>query len=217
MATRAAAGRAARKTTAKNPTIAVDVAVLTLLEGDDGAVPGVLEVKRVGASGWSLPGVYAQPGEPLADAAARALSERAGLQGAAPRQLLTLDPIDRDDRDWVVSVAYLAVVPADAIATAGADTRVVAAESPGRLPFGHGDIVAAALDDLRSRYGYAPDPDGFLPESFTLRELRLVHEAVAGYELQRDTFRRTMEPLLTTTGQVTVGGRGRPAELFARA
>lgn len=198
-------------------SIAVDVAVLTIREGADGPSLGVLEVKRTGASGWSLPGVYLAAGESLADAAARAITERAGLRGAAFRQLLTLDPVDRDDRDWVVSVAYLAGLAPGAEAASGSDKRVVSADSPGRLPFGQGEIVAFALDDLRTRYAYAPDPDGFLGDSFTLRDLRLVHEAVAGEELQRDTFRRTMEPQLVTTGEVTSGGRGRPAELFARA
>jgi hypothetical protein len=49
-----------------------------------------------------------------------------------------------------------------------------------------------------------------------LRELRLAHEAVAGHELQRDTFRRAMEPHLLATGIATSGTRGRPAEVFRR-
>lgn len=39
---------------------------------------------------------------------------------------------------------------------------------------------------------------------------------VAGHPLQRDWFRRTMEPQLTPTGTVTTKGRGRPAEVFRR-
>jgi 8-oxo-dGTP diphosphatase len=57
---------------------------------------------------------------------------------------------------------------------------------------------------------------GLLGEEFTLRDLRLVHEAVAGHELQRDTFRRAMEPHVDATCATTAGGRGRPAELFRR-
>lgn len=51
-----------------------------------------------------------------------------------------------------------------------------------------------------------------------MRELRQVHEAVAGTALQRDKFRRTMEPLVVGTGVMAVntGNRGRPAELFRR-
>ena len=55
-----------------------------------------------------------------------------------------------------------------------------------------------------------------LPEQFTLRELRHVHEAVAGHPLQRDNFRRSVEHLLTGTGVLVSRGPGRPAELFIR-
>ena len=61
-----------------------------------------------------------------------------------------------------------------------------------------------------------PDPDRLLGDEFTLRELRLAHEAVAGEALQRDAFRRTMEPHLVATGTTITGARGRPAELFRR-
>ncbi|MGE2832695.1 NrtR DNA-binding winged helix domain-containing protein [Mycobacterium sp. SMC-4] len=51
---------------------------------------------------------------------------------------------------------------------------------------------------------------------FTIRELRFAHEQVAGRPLQRDWFRRVMEPQLIATGTVTSRGRGRRAELFRR-
>ncbi len=41
-----------------------------------------------------------------------------------------------------------------------------------------------------------------------------MHEAILGQELQRDTFRRAMEPHLEATGERVAAGRGRPAELF---
>jgi hypothetical protein len=59
-------------------------------------------------------------------------------------------------------------------------------------------------------------PGRLLGDEFTLRELRLAHEAVAGKTLQHDAFRRTMEPQLVATGATTTGTRGRPAELFRR-
>lgn len=59
-------------------------------------------------------------------------------------------------------------------------------------------------------------PDHLLGEEFTLRDLRLTHEAVEGHPLQRDTFRRAMESQLHPTGATITGGRGRPAELFQR-
>ena len=88
--------------------------------------------------------------------------------------------------------------------------------APGRLPYDHASIIAGAVEHIRSRYAGKPDPDRLLGDEFTLRELRLAHEQIAGRPLQRDWFRRTMEPQLVATGRTTTGTRGRPAELFQR-
>jgi 8-oxo-dGTP diphosphatase len=177
----------------------------------------VLQVRRNDDSGWALPGTFLHPEERLADAVDRALREKAGVRGLRPRQLEVFDDPKRDDRGWVLSVAHLAVVPSDRLAERFPDrTRLMPTSNPGRLPYGHGSIVTRAVDDLRPRYAASPDPDDLLGPEFTLRRLRLAHEAVAGRPLQRDWFRRTMEPQLRPTGEVETGVRGRPAELFRR-
>jgi hypothetical protein len=142
---------------------------------------------------------------------------KAGVRGLRPRQLHVFDDPKRDDRGWVLSVAHLAVVRSERISSRLPDrTRLVPTSNPGRLPYGHGGIVARAVDDLRPRYAVSPDPDGLLGRAFTLRDLRMAHQAVAGKPLQRDWFRRAMEPQLEPTGELATGVRGRPAELFRR-
>lgn len=196
------------------PSVAVDTAVLTL-DRDFGLV--VLEVRRTTGKGWALPGTLLHEGERLADAVDRSLRVKANVRGLHPRQLHVLDDPYRDDRGWVLSVAHIDVVHADQLASRfGATTRLVPVRSPGRLPYDHASIIAQAVENIRSRYTGDPDPDGLLRDEFTLRELRLAHEAVAGRALQRDWFRRTMEPQLVATGKTTTGTRGRPAELFRR-
>jgi len=69
---------------------------------------------------------------------------------------------------------------------------------------------------VRVDYRTAPDPAGLLGDSFTMRQLRLLHEAVLNERLLPDTFRRTMTPQLRATGETRVEGRGRPAEVFQR-
>jgi hypothetical protein len=69
-------------------------------------------------------------------------------------------------------------------------------------------------DDLRSRYREHPDPDRLLPEPFTLLQLQRAHEAVAGVDLVKDTFRRNMQPNLIATGKLAEGTRGKPARLW---
>jgi ADP-ribose pyrophosphatase YjhB (NUDIX family) len=196
------------------PSVAVDTAVLTL---DPGAGLVVLQVRRPQSKGWALPGTFLHEGEVLAAAVDRSLREKANVRGLHPRQLHVFDAPGRDDRGWVLSVAHVEVVQAERLETRFRErTRLMPTDDPGRLPYDHRDIIKLAVDHIRSRYDDKPDPDGLLGDEFTLRELRLAHEAVAGHPLQRDTFRRAMEPHLVATGMTVVVGRGRPAEVFRR-
>ncbi len=196
------------------PSVAVDTAVLTIGAGQDLMV---LQVPRAGARGWALPGTFLRPGEVLADAVNRSLAEKAGVHELRPRQLHVFDALGRDDRGWVLSVAHVAIVAPEALADRFDTTRLVPVTAPGRLAYDHREIIALAVEEVRARYAATPDPDRLLGDSFTLRDLRLVHEAILGQELQRDTFRRAMEPHLEATGDRVAAGRGRPAELFRRA
>jgi hypothetical protein len=96
------------------------------------------------------------------------------------------------------------------------DVRLVPVTKPGPLPYDHAEIVTAAVAHVRARYATVPDPDRILGTTFTLRQLRLVHEGIAGKRLQKDTFRRSMEPHVVGTGRIAGGLPGRPAELFRR-
>lgn len=80
----------------------------------------------------------------------------------------------------------------------------------------HQEIVRVAVHRLRALHERTPDPFGLLESEFSLRQLRELHEIVAGESLQADTFRRTMLPLLDPTGQAVTQGRGRPAQTFTR-
>ncbi len=197
------------------PSVAVDTALLTI-DPAHGLV--ALQVRRPSGPGWALPGTFLHEGETLADAVKRSLADKANIHGVLPRQLRVFDALDRDDRGWVLSVAHVAVVPPERLATRVVETtRLVPVNAPGRLVYDHTKIIELAVADVRGRYQAEPDPDGLLGDAFTLRDLRLIHEAVAGELLQRDTFRRAMEGQLEATGDTTAGGRGRPAELFRRA
>ncbi len=195
------------------PSVAVDTALLTIVDG----VLSVLQVRRPHERRWALPGTFLHPDELLIDAVRRSLQTKAGIAGRSPRQLQVFDEPDRDDRGWVLSVAHADTCPESALETRlPDDTRLMPVASPGRLPYGHERIVGYAVADLRARYRATPDPDGLLLEPFTLLQLRELHEAVAGESLQRDGFRRAMEPLLESTGELTQGLRGRPATLLRR-
>jgi 8-oxo-dGTP diphosphatase len=211
-----------------HPSVAVDTAVLTLappVKPAPGTPPhrlSVLLVRRLAGDGgpaWALPGTFLHQGERLADAVARSLAEKAGVTGGRPAQLAVFDDPDRDERGWVLSVAHLAVIPYAVLAGALADpgvVRLAPVSRPGPLPFDHDAIVSRARKELRRRYADRPDPERLLGTRFTIRELRDVHEAIAGTILQKDTFRRGMEPHLQGTGTLSSGTVGRPSQRFRR-
>lgn len=203
------------------PSVAVDTAVLTVFEGS----VCVLLVRRAEDhqhGKWALPGTFLRERETLADAVLRCLREKAGISGRVPRQLQVFDEPGRDDRGWVLSVAHVDVVPLAVLEEALASDGVRLASVTGEpeliagLPYGHADIVAKSVDWLRAAYAEAPDPAALLDEPFTLKDLRELHEVVAGVPLMRDTFRRFMEPKLAGTGQMSDGTRGRPSRLWVR-
>jgi ADP-ribose pyrophosphatase YjhB (NUDIX family) len=204
------------------PSVAVDTAVLTVA---DGALRVLLVRRSEGhhRGDWALPGTFLRERERLADAVLRSLWGKAGISGRVPRQLHVFDDPERDDRGWVLSVAHADVVPLaeleDALKSDGVRLAAVSGEPQliAELPYGHAEIVAKAAEWIRAAYAEAPDPGALLEEPFTLKDLRDLHEAVAGSALMRDTFRRFMEPKLQGTGQMSDGTRGRPSRLWRRS
>lgn len=192
------------------PSVAVDAAVLTVTAG------GWLAVLLLAPDGripTRLPGTFLHEGESLADAVLRALREKTGVRGLAPRQLHVFDAVDRDDRGRVLSVAHVDVVRAALLPD---DALLVPVADLPPLAFDHAQIVEFAVADVRGQYRERPDPSGLLEDAFTLSQLRAVHEAVLGESLLPDTFRRSMLPHLIATGELERAGRGRPAELYRR-
>ncbi|MWB97659.1 NUDIX hydrolase [Agromyces seonyuensis] len=210
------------------PSVAVDTAVLTVPDGGPLSVllTQTNDALRDGADEWRLPGTFVHPGETLDVAVLRSLRAKAGITGLRPRQLRVFDAPDRDDRGWVLSVAHSDVVPTHRIALIER-TRLTGVDEVTGLRYDHDAIVGAAVEALRADYRRSPDPAGLLavPErrddepvgSFTIFELRRLHEAVLGERLSRDAFRRLMLPQLEPTGTLRRGVRGKPAELYCSA
>jgi len=198
------------------PSVATDTAVLTISGGRLCVLLTLTnDAARGGTPEWRLPGTFLHPGETLADAVRRSLQDKAGIVGLEPRQLHVFDEPGRDDRGCVLSVAHYDVVREERM-PASDRTRIVDVDALPVLEYDHAKIIAFAVVALRAEYRRAPDPAGFLPEPFTIRRLRQVHEAVAGERLLPDTFRRTMLAGLEPTGDLFSEGRGRPAELYRR-
>jgi ADP-ribose pyrophosphatase YjhB (NUDIX family) len=184
----------------------VDAAVLTV--PPDGPLSVVLIED---ASGRRLPGTFVHERERLDDAVRRGLAAKTGIEGVELQQLHVFDAPQRDDRGWVLSVAYLAVAPWAAISSRA---LVVPVAERGTLAFDHDEIVERALSTIRNNYRTRPDPYRLIAEPFTIRQLHDLHEHVAGEALMRDSFRRAMAPFLSETGELATGTVGKPARSY---
>ena len=202
-----------------HPSLAVDVALLTVVEG---ALAVLLHQSSEGfaAGKWALPGTFVRQDELLSAAALRVLQDKCGVAGESPRQLRVFDALDRDERGRVVSVAHVDLIPAANLQGARlapiAQEHVVIPGRQQRLPFDHDQIVAEAIRWVRTAYTERPDPCRLLGQEFTLYRLRKLHEAVLGESETpaKDTFRRRMEGLVEATGRLSSGSVGKPARLF---
>jgi 8-oxo-dGTP diphosphatase len=190
-----------------HPSVTVDTAVLTV---DHGQL--LVALVHNDDSGLRLPGTFLREGETLADAVRRSLLEKLQITGLSPKQLHVFDTLGRDPRGWVLSVAHITVVPREKLG----DVYLTPVEAARDLAFDHDTMLALAITELRAEYAEHPDPWHLL-ERFTLRELRMLHDAIDPDTLMRDSFRRLMEPQLIDTGVMTSGSVGKPSRVFRRA
>jgi 8-oxo-dGTP diphosphatase len=124
-------------------------------------------------------------------------------------------------------VAYYALVSAEQLSAAELPEQIALAEVQDdlrvggkivKLAFDHGEIVQTALTRLRGKVSYSPVGFELLPEQFTLRQLQEIHEAILGYKLNKDSFRRKMLASggLEASGSKEEGMGFRPAQLYRR-
>jgi 8-oxo-dGTP diphosphatase len=194
------------------PSVTVDIVVFTVVDTD----LKLLLVRRGVApfeGRWALPGGFVRvedgdsQGEDLEHAAYRELAEETGLPAGSVflEQLYTFGRPGRDPRGRVITVAYYALVPPDRVplVRAGSDaagTRWFSVnEELDRLDlaFDHSDIVERALERLRGKIDYAPVAFELVPPTFTVAELRAVHEAIKGHTYDPGNFRRRFLRLQT--------------------
>ena len=180
---------------------------------------------------WALPGGYVRENEAPAECAVREMSEETGY--AIPFSYLSNFAIygdaGRDPRGWIVSAAFYALVPQNQSSklTLKPDSDAAEAEwfrldALPELAFDHAQIVADAYSRLRTdvfgedRVSRAEEVFGFLPEEFTIAQLRSTFEAIKGQPIDKKNFRKWITEAfeLVDTGRKETGGRHRPAALF---
>ena len=204
-------------------TLAVSTVIFALRPDDESGLktlwlPLVRRTRDPHRDLWALPGGWLPADEELAAAAGRTLRETTDLSPRYLEQLYTFGDIDRSPGLRVVSVVYWALVRSEVAerASVGENVRWFAADQLPPLAFDHNRIVEYALWRLRTKVEYARIAHAFLGDTFTLAQLRDVHEAVLQKALDPANFRRSMESsgTLISTDQHVTGARHRPARLY---
>jgi 8-oxo-dGTP diphosphatase len=218
----------------ERPSVAVDVALLTV---DSGQLRAAVYQRTAhpGMGTYALPGGFVRMDESLGDAAQRVLKDKLGLGHVFIEQLYTFGSPGRDPRTRILSVAHYALVAPsrfDALEESGAQSGRVVVDWSGEtggpasvlgddgeafpLFLDHQDVLGVAVQRIRGKLDYAPVGFQLLPDSFTLRQLQEVHEAVREESVNKDSFRRRMlaSGQLHATGERQRNVSNRPAELY---
>jgi 8-oxo-dGTP diphosphatase len=193
------------------PSVAVDIVVLTVVDAD----LKVLLVRRKEhpfQGSWALPGGFVRVGDAFEDqgedldaAAQRELAEETGLpQGSAYlEQLGAFGKAYRDPRMRVISVAFYALVRPDLVPFVRAGTDAAATDwlsvsglQDVPLAFDHREILHSALQRVREKIDTGHIAFELVPQTFTIPELRAVHDVIHGAAQDPGNFRRRFHRLL---------------------
>ncbi len=172
---------------------------------------------------WALPGGFVDENEPLEAAALRELREETGVTDVFIEQLYTFGTPGRDPRGRVVTVAYYALINlseykigADSDAK---DVKWFAIDELPVLAFDHADILALAINRLRSKVRYQPIGFELLPEQFTLTQLQNLYEVILGLPINKGLNKRNFRTKILgmdilKEGSILRGVAHRPAQLY---
>jgi len=162
-----------------HPALTADVVLFAL--GETGLHVLLIQRGKPPFQGdWAFPGGFVDVGESPHDAAARELREETGIRGPHVAQLRAFGDPDRDPRGHTVTVAYLAVLAAEARrgTEAGSDAaqaRWWSIEDLPPLAFDHAKILTFALHVLLAKLRCAPADskvESVVPEQLSLGNLR---------------------------------------------
>lgn len=208
--------------------VAVDLAVLTVRD-DKLRILLVERAIKPYRGRLALPGGFlATKKEDIDTAAARELAEETGINASQLHleQLRTYGRPDRDPRERVITVCYLALMPDLPSPTAGGDARAArwvpvddVLRNEVAIAFDHCTIIADAVERARSKLEYTTLGAAFCAAEFTVNELRRVYETVWGHVLDPRNFHRkvtSVDDFLVATGGRTTRDGGRPAALYCR-
>ena len=176
-----------------HPAVTTDCVIF----GFDGGKLKVLLVERGHEpykGKWAFPGGFVKMDESCEEGALRELQEETALEGTCVQQFNTYSNPNRDPRERVITVAYLALVRIQEV-VAGDDANKAqwfdVADVP-QLAFDHDLILRDALKRVREQIHFHPIGFELLPEKFTMKQLQNLYEAILDVRFDRGNFSKKM-------------------------
>lgn len=168
---------------------------------------------------WALPGGFMKIDETAEQGALRELQEETGVKDIYIEQLQAFTAVDRDPRERVMTIAFMAFVRQEKYEVIAGDDAAKAQWFPvnslPRLAFDHKEIITLALDKLRWKMTYEPLAFRLLNKTFTISQLQTIYEVVFDKKFDRRNFHKKLTSLgyiiPTDEQQKTIG---RPSTLY---
>ena len=167
---------------------------------------------------WAFPGGFLKMDEDADTGALRELKEETGFEASSITQFGAFTAVDRDPRERVITIAYLALVRKGDVQGGddAADARWFPVTSVPPLAFDHDRILRIALERLKEQIHFRPVGFELLPEVFTMSQLQALYEAILGVRFDRRNFASKMLKLglLKPTGQRPADAARRIPQLY---
>lgn len=163
---------------------------------------------------YSLPGGFVLEGETFEESLKRTLENKTGLKDVYSEQLYTIDEVNRDPRNRVISCSYISLLNTKKARIKDAVWVELGEISKLSMAFDHSFIIEEAIKRLRGKIHYTDIVFHMMPEEFTISELQSVYEIILGEKLLAAAFRRTIADKLEDTGKMTSNAGHRPSRIF---
>ena len=168
---------------------------------------------------WALPGGFMKIDETAEQGALRELQEETGVKDIYIEQLQAFTAVDRDPRERVMTIAFMAFVRQEKYEVIAGDDAAKAQWFPvnnlPQLAFDHKEIITLALNKLRWKMTYEPLAFRLLNNTFTISQIQTIYEVVFDKRFDRRNFHKKLTSLgyiiPTEEQQKTIG---RPSTLY---
>lgn len=201
-----------------HPAVTTDSVVF----GFDGTSLNLLLIERgmePYKGSWALPGGFLKMDETAEVGALRELQEETNVTDIYMEQFQTFTAVDRDPRERVLTIAFLAFVRQEKYEIMAGDDAALARWFPisnlPELAFDHQEIIRVALEKLRWKITYEPLAFRLLNKTFTMTQVQTIYEVVLGQTFDRRNFHKKMTALGYIVPTVEQNrSNGRPGTLY---